>query len=214
MKTVAALLLLSASLCLGDKPAVAPAYYDEPAVAPAYEAPAQETYGAPVAQPARQQQDVYGSPSAPPVQVAEADSYGSPQAAPIATDSYGSPAAPPKTQYQAQAQPQQTAAAPGNQGYYYYYYPVRQSAPAPAEAEDDDSIIGLVTALLTKKIVLIALGLGAFLVVTALGINISFGRRSFARSMESGWEMVSPYMTEGNLITLADFVNNSIRKFQ
>jgi len=202
MKTVA-FLLLSASLCFGDKPAVAPAY----------EAPAPETYGAPVA-PVAKQQDSYGSPSAPVKTVVEQDSYGSPQAAPIQQDSYGSPAAPPKTQYQAQAPPQHQAAAPvGNQGYYYYYYPVRQSAPVAAESEDDDSIIGLVTALLTKKIVLIALGLGAFLLATAVGININFGR-SFARSLEDGWQFVGPYMTEDNLITLADFVNKSIGKFQ
>lgn len=203
MRTVISTLFVAA-LCLADKPALAPAY--EGSGAEAYAAPAApavvkeavpETYGAPVAAPAP---DSYGSPSTP---VVAQESYGSPAAAPVGGDPYGALAA-----------PVQTSAPVGNQGYYYYYYPVRQNEPAPVETEDDDSIIGLITALLTKKIVVIALGLGAFLLLTALGINLTIGGRSLQRSMESSWEFAAPYATEGNLIALADFVNRSIRKFQ
>jgi len=207
MRTVISTLFLAA-LCLADKPALAPTYegsgvdaYAAPAAPAVVKEAAPETYGAPVAAPAPAQ-DSYGSPSTP---VVSQETYGSPAAPPVGGDPYGAPAA-----------PVQTAAPVGNQGYYYYYYPVRQNAPAPVETEDDNSIIGLITALLTKKIVVIALGLGAFLLLTALGINLTIGRdgRSLQRSMESSWEFAAPYMTEGNLIALADFVNRSIRKFQ
>lgn len=208
MKYISGLLFLSA-LCSADKPAVAPAY----------EAPAPATYGAPVAKDTYSAPvpDTYGSPAAPSNQ---ADTYGSP-AAPLVSggDTYGSPAAPPVTggdSYGSPAAPVQTATAPvGNQGYYYYYYPVRQNAPAPAQSEDDDNgILGIVTALLTKKIIVVAIGIVAFLVITALGINIAVGGRSFSSSSARAFEMVEPYMTEDNLIALADFVNKSLGKFQ
>merc|ERR1719367_1078258 len=208
MRSVVAVLLL-AGACLGDKPAVAPAYvpeesqaapvYSAPAAAapaPAYSAPqAAPAYGAPQAAPAS---DEYGSPSAPPVQQ---DAYGAPKAPVQTQDSYGAPAASPV----------------GNQGYYYYYYPVRENAPASAAAqESDDGLLGgllgggLLSALIGKKLVIVVVGLAALLVAVAFGLNFSAGRRSFARSFDS----ISEYITEDNLVTLADFVNRSIRKYQ
>merc|ERR1719367_566838 len=195
MRSVVAVLLL-AGACLGDKPAVAPAYVpEESQAAPAYSAPAQDSYGAPQAAPAS---DEYGSPSAPPVQQ---DAYGAPKAPVQTQDSYGAPAASPV----------------GNQGYYYYYYPVRENAPASAAAqESDDGLLGgllgggLLSALIGKKLVIVVVGLAALLVAVAFGLNFSAGRRSFARSFDS----ISEYITEDNLVTLADFVNRSIRKYQ
>merc|ERR1719367_2213041 len=178
MRSVVAVLLL-AGACLGDKPAVAPAYVPE------------ESQAAPV----------YSAPAA----AAPAPAYSAPQAAPAysapAQDSYGAPAASPV----------------GNQGYYYYYYPVRENAPASAAAqESDDGLLGgllgggLLSALIGKKLVIVVVGLAALLVAVAFGLNFSAGRRSFARSFDS----ISEYITEDNLVTLADFVNRSIRKYQ
>ena len=177
--------LLAAALlasCMADKPAVAPTYEGSAAqAAPPAEAP-----------------DEYGAPAAP----AQAEAYGAP-AAPVQTDSYGSPAA-----------PVQQNAPVGNQGYYYYYYPVRQNAAA--EAESDDGLLGgllgggLLSALLGKKVILLVLGITAVLVVTAFGLNIAAGRRSFtARALEAA----TPYMTEENLIVLADYVRRAVTKF-
>ena len=103
-----------------------------------------------------------------------------------------------------------------NQGYYYYYYPVREGGAQAAEAEDDGLLGGLLgggllSALLGKKLVIVVVGLAALLVAVAFGLNLSAsGRRSFAaRSLEH----VSEYMTEDNLVTLADFVARSLGKY-
>ena len=67
---------------------------------------------------------------------------------------------------------------------------------------------GLLSALLGKKLVVVVVGLAALLVAIAFGLN--FGARSFsARSLST----LSEYMTEDNLITLADFVNRSVGKY-
>jgi len=212
MKYISGLLFLSA-LCNADQPAVAPAYE---APAPEYGAPvAQETYSAPVPQYSAPVPDTYGAPAAPAA--AAPESYGSPAAPPVAGgDAYGSPAAPPVTggdSYGSPAAPVQSTAPVGNQGYYYYYYPVRQNAPAPVESEDDNGILSIITALLTKKIIIVAVGIVAFLVITALGINVAVGR-SFSSSTARAFELAEPYITEDNLIALADFVNKSLGKFQ
>lgn len=213
MRYSSGLLLLSV-LCSADKPAVAPAY--EAPAPDTYGAPVPDTYGAP-AQPAPVvAKETYGAPAAPPKQP---DTYGSPAAPPVSGgDTYGSPAAPPVSggdSYGSPAAPVQNSAAPvGNQGYYYYYYPVRQNAPAPAHSDDDNGVLGILTALLTKKIVVIAIGIVAFLVITALGINIAVGGRSFSSSTARAFEMVQPYITEDNLITLADYVNKSLGKYE
>ena len=115
----------------------------------------------------------------------------------FAADTYGAPQASPVS----------------NQGYYYYYYPVREHAQANTQ-ESDDGLLGglfgggLLSALLGKKLVVVVVGLAALLVAIAFGLN--FGARSFsARSLSS----LSEYMTEDNLITLADFVNRSVGKY-
>lgn len=189
--------LTSPCLALADKPA--PVYG---AAAPPVATKRQDTYGSPQAPPAPTP-DEYGSPKAPVV-----DEYGSPQAPPVTEDSYGAPAAP------VVSQPDQ-AAPVGNQGYYYYYYPVKPNQGGYKQ-EDDGGLLdgllgdGLIGGLITKKILLVVLGIGAFLLVTALGIQVNFGR-SFGSSM---YELATPYMTEDNLTYLADTVRRAIDKFQ
>ena len=115
-----------------------------------------------------------------------------------AGDSYGSPQASPVS----------------NQGYYYYYYPVREQAAAAAQ-ESDDGLLGgllgggLLSALLGKKLVIVVVGIAALLVAVAFGLNFSLGGRKFARSFPE----LTQYITEDNLVTLADFVNRSIGKY-
>lgn len=199
------LALLLASLATADKPAVAPAYTG-PAQAQAdvrdtRDAPAADTYGAPVAAPS---QDSYGSPQAAPASAQE-DSYGAPQAAAITEDSYGAPQAAPVA-----------AGGPGNQGYYYYYYPVRQNVPQEGElAEDDGGLLGGLlngglAGLLTTKVLLLILGVAGFVLITSLGINLG-GRRSFTSRALS---LAEPYMTHGNLIQVLESVNSAMAKYQ
>jgi len=203
MKSLILLLTLSVT-CLADKPS--PQY-----VAPKAAEARQDTYGSPEAPPEAAPQvaptpDTYGAPKAPVV-----DSYGSPQAPVVKEDAYGAPSAP------VISQPAE-AAPVGNQGYYYYYYPVKQGGQSyeAEEQEGDGGLLGgllsdgLLGTLVTKKILLVVLGIGAFLLVTALGIQVNFGR-SFS---STAWDYASPYMTEDNLITLADFVSNSIAKYK
>eukprot|EP00090_Calanus_glacialis_P012011 TRINITY_DN2045_c0_g1_i1.p1 TRINITY_DN2045_c0_g1~~TRINITY_DN2045_c0_g1_i1.p1 ORF type:complete len:210 (-),score=52.85 TRINITY_DN2045_c0_g1_i1:1582-2211(-) len=208
MKSLIAVLLFSTACLAEDRPAVAPQYEAPASTVEQYAAPANDQYGAPSAPiaAAAPAVDTYGVPAAAPVQ----DEYGSPQAPVIApqADSYGSPAA-----------PVETAPAPvGSQGYYYYYYPVRENAPAVAE-ESDDGLLGgllgggLLSALLGKKLLLVFLGITAFLVVTAFGLSFTIGKRSLDESASRAIKGISPYMTEGNLVFLADFVRNAIEKF-
>jgi len=201
MKNLFLVLSLSAA-CLADKPS--PQYV---APQPAQAQAKQDTYGSPEAPPeAAPTPDSYGAPKAPVV-----DSYGSPQAPVVKEDGYGAPSAP------VISKPAE-AAPVGNQGYYYYYYPVKQGGqPLEAEAQEGGGGLfggllsdGLLGTLVTKKILLVVLGIGAFLLVTALGIQVNFGR-SFS---SSAWDIAEPYMTEDNLITLADFVMNSITKYK
>jgi len=199
MKSFLLLLTLSAT-CLADQPT--PQY-----VAPQAAEARQDQYGSPEAAPqeAAPTPDTYGAPQAPVV-----DSYGSPQAPVVSEpDAYGAPAAP------VISEPAE-AAPVGNQGYYYYYYPVKQGGESyEAEEEESAGLLGgllsdgLLGTLVTKKILLVVLGIGAFLLVTALGIQVNFGR-----SLSSAWEYAGPHMTEDNLITLADFVSNSIAKYK
>jgi len=194
--------ILLAASALADKPAIAPAYVAPAAAAAApvaavdsYGAPSQDTYGAPVAPAAAPSQDSYGSPKEQPI------------SAPQGGDSYGSPQAPVVSQ---------PATAPvGNQGYYYYYYPVRQNAaPHHHVEESNDGLLGglggLFGAILGKKILLIALGITGFLVLTALGINFSAGR-SFVNDVTS---RAMPYMTDDNMAIIADFLQSSIEAYQ
>ena len=192
--------LLLATAVLADKPAVAPAY-----VAPAAAAAA-DSYGSPQAAPS---QDSYGSPQAAP----QTDTYGSPAAPPVAQDEYGSPAAPVVSA--GAASPAAAAAPVGNQGYYYYYYPVKQHASVQANQADDGGLFGdlggLIGALLGKKILLLALGITGFLVLTALGINFSLG---LGRSLEDVTARAMPYLTPDNLSILADFVDTAITTYE
>jgi len=68
---------------------------------------------------------------------------------------------------------------------------------------------GLLSALLGKKLVVVVVGLAALLVAIAFGLNFGIKRSFAARSLSS----LSEYMTEDNLITLADFVNRSAGKY-
>ena len=72
---------------------------------------------------------------------------------------------------------------------------------------------GLLSALLGKKLLLVFLGITAFLVVTAFGLSFTIGKRSLDESASRAIKGISPYMTEGNLVFLADFVRNAIEKF-
>lgn len=194
------LVLALCAVCLADKPS--PQY-----VAPQPAQEKQDSYGSPKAPPeVAPTPDSYGAPKAPVV-----DSYGSPQAPVVKEDGYGAPSAP------VISKPAQ-AAPVGNQGYYYYYYPVKQGGqPLQAEEQEGGGGLfggllsdGLLGTLVTKKILLVVLGIGAFLLVTALGIQVNFGR-SFS---SSAWEMAEPHMTEENMIMLADFVMNAITKYK
>lgn len=215
MRSLIAVLLLSTACFAEDRPAVAP-QYEAPANPPQYEAPApaNDLYGAPSAQiaAAAPAVETYGAPVAAPVQ----DEYGSPAADPVSNDAYGAPSAPVVDSYGSPAAPVETAPPVGNQGYYYYYYPVRQNAPEATE--EDEGLLGgllgggLLSALLGKKLLLVVLGVGAFLVITAFGLSFTVGR-SLNESASRAMKMASPYMTEGNLIFLADYVRSALDKY-
>ncbi len=90
---------------------------------------------------------------------------------------------------------------------------------AAAAQESDDGLLGslfgggLISALLGKKFVVVIVGLAALLVAIAFGLNITFlGRkRSFDQDTLG---RLSNFITEDNIVTLVDFVHNSINKYQ
>jgi len=129
------------------------------------------------------------------------DSYGSPAAAPATnTDTYGSPQAP------VNAAPAGQQASPvTNQGYYYYYYPVRQGGAAAQES--DDGLLGgllgggLLSAILGKKVIVVAIAIAALLVAIAFGLNLSIGGRAFP-----DYSLLS----EENLVLASDMLRRAI----
>ena len=90
---------------------------------------------------------------------------------------------------------------------------------AAAAQESDDGLLGslfgggLISALLGKKFVVVIVGLAALLVAIAFGLNITFlgGKRSFDQDTLG---RLSNFITEDNIVTLVDFVHNSINKYQ
>ena len=90
---------------------------------------------------------------------------------------------------------------------------------AAAAQESDDGLLGslfgggLISALLGKKFVVVIVGLAALLVAIAFGLNITIlGRkRSFDQDTLG---RLSNFITEDNIVTLVDFVHNSINKYQ
>ena len=91
---------------------------------------------------------------------------------------------------------------------------------AAAAQESDDGLLGslfgggLISALLGKKFVVVIVGLAALLVAIAFGLNITIlggGKRSFDQDTLG---RLSNFITEDNIVTLVDFVHNSINKYQ
>jgi len=137
-------------------------------------------------------------PASSPSSQPQTDNYGSPQA-PVTGDSYGSPAAPASQQ----------ASPVSNQGYYYYYYPVRQGNQASQQS--DDGLLGgllgggLLSAILGKKVIVLAISIAAILVAVAFGLNLSFGPgRSFP-----DYSLLS----EDNLVFAADMLRRAFDSY-
>jgi len=152
---------------------------DKPAVAPQYE-------------------------PAAPVASASAPVYSAPAAPSTNTDSYGSPQAP------VDAAPAGQQASPvTNQGYYYYYYPVRQGGAAAQES--DDGLLGgllgggLLSAILGKKVIVVAIAIAALLVAIAFGLNLSVGG---GRSFPS-----YSLLSEENLVLAADTLRRAMEMY-
>ena len=99
----------------------------------------------------------------------------------------------------------QQASPVTNQGYYYYYYPVRQGGAAAQES--DDGLLGgllgggLLSAILGKKVIVVAIAIAALLVAIAFGLNLSIGGRAFP-----DYSLLS----EENLVLASDMLRRAI----
>ena len=103
----------------------------------------------------------------------------------------------------------QQASPVTNQGYYYYYYPVRQGGAAAAQ-ESDDGLLGgllgggLLSAILGKKVIVVAIAIAALLVAVAFGLNLSVSGRSFP-----DYSLLS----EENLVLASDMLRRAMEMY-
>ena len=95
---------------------------------------------------------------------------------------------------------------------------MREHGQAAAAQESDDGLLGslfgggLISALLGKKFVVVIVGLAALLVAIAFGLNFTLNRKRSFNTDTLG--QLAEYITEDNMLTLVDFVNRSINKYE
>ena len=104
----------------------------------------------------------------------------------------------------------QQASPVTNQGYYYYYYPVRQGGAGAAQ-ESDDGLLGgllgggLLSAILGKKVIVVAIAIAALLVAIAFGLNLTIGsQRSFPDFS---------LLSEDNLVLASDMLRRAMEMY-